>query len=36
MGQEEMPNFMGAIIAAVILGAMITAGIVLVAVFLLL
>jgi hypothetical protein len=36
MGQEGIPNFMAAIIAAVILGAMITAGIVLVAVFLLL
>jgi hypothetical protein len=33
MGQEGIPGFMGALIAAVVLGAMVTAGMVIVAVF---
>ncbi len=33
MGQEGLPNFIGALLAAVVLGAMVTAGIILVAVF---
>ena len=33
MEQQGLPTFMGAIIAAVVLGAMVTAGIVLLAVF---
>ena len=33
MEQQGLPTFMGAIIAAVVLGAMVTAGIVLLAIF---
>ena len=33
MGQEGLPGFMAALVAAVVLGAMVTAGMIIIAVF---